>query len=177
MGIMGPPLAHFGHSRALEQASSFWQCIGLAPIVISKRPNGWDQLMKSQSIVEYGKALQETVRDTPAPTGRQVLLKITHCGVCHSDVHLHDGYFDMGGGKQMDIRAGRELPFTLGHEIQGEVVALGSEADVVSVGDPVVAYPWIGCGECAGCRDGQGRGGHEGLGEFHFILPKLTRCW
>jgi len=37
--------------------------------------------------------------------GKEVLLKVTQCGVCHSDVHLHDGYFDMGGGVKAPVRA------------------------------------------------------------------------
>ena len=51
--------------------------------------------MKSEAIVEYGQALKIVESETPKPTGTEVLLKVTHCGVCHSDVHIHDGYFDM----------------------------------------------------------------------------------
>ena len=43
----------------------------------------------------------------------------------------------------------------MGHEIAGEVAALGPHASGVKVGDKVVAYPWIGCGECAVCRKGE----------------------
>src|SRR5215831_10193073 len=43
----------------------------------------------------------------------------------------------------------------MGHEIAGEVAALGPQASGVKVGDKVVAYPWIGCGECAVCRKGE----------------------
>ncbi|PCJ71091.1 MAG: alcohol dehydrogenase [Rhodobiaceae bacterium] len=108
--------------------------------------------MKSQAIVEYGAPLQEVESDIPTPTGSQVLLKVSHCGVCHSDVHLHDGHFDLGGGNKLDVSRGRKLPFTLGHEIGGEVVAVGPDADGVSVGDHRVAFPWIGCGDCPTCR-------------------------
>lgn len=108
--------------------------------------------MKSQSIVEYGEALQETASETPAPQGAQVLIKVTHCGVCHSDVHLHDGYFSMGGDNKLDVRGGRKLPFTLGHEIEGEVIAVGPDAEGVKVGDQRVIYPWIGCGDCPTCN-------------------------
>jgi len=110
--------------------------------------------MKNQSIIKYAEPLQPTTSDTPTPCGTQVLLKVTHCGVCHSDVHLHDGYFDLGGGNKLDISSGRELPFTLGHEIEGEIIGLGEEAVGVSIGDQVVAFPWIGCGECAICKRG-----------------------
>ena len=112
--------------------------------------------MKSQSIVEYGAPLQETAHPDHVLTGTEVLVKIRHCGVCHSDVHLHDGYFDLGDEKKLDISRVHSLPFTLGHEIEGEVVAVGPDGrDDVSVGDAKVVYPWIGCGECATCTTGQ----------------------
>src|SRR4051812_11623968 len=57
---------------------------------------------------------------------------------------------DFAGG----ARRPPHLPFTMGHEIAGEIVALGPEASGVAIGDKVVAYPWIGCGECAVCRKG-----------------------
>ncbi len=110
--------------------------------------------MKRQSMIEYGEPLQETEVETPAPTGTEVLVKITHCGVCHSDLHMHDGYFDLGGGKQLDVRAGRELPFTLGHEIAGAVEAVGPDAAGVSAGEQYAVYPWMGCGACAVCTRG-----------------------
>ena len=111
--------------------------------------------MKSEAIVEYGAPLQSVESELPTPEGSQVLLKVTHCGVCHSDVHLHDGHFDMGGGNKLDVRGGRKLPFTLGHEIEGEVIAVGPDAEGVAVGDQRVAYPWIGCGNCPTCRRGE----------------------
>ena len=75
--------------------------------------------------------------------------------MCHSDVHIWDGHFDLGDGRQISLESrGVHLPFTMGHEIAGEIVALGPEASGVNIGDKVVAYPWIGCGECAVCRKG-----------------------
>lgn len=114
--------------------------------------------MKSQAIIKYGAPLQEVNNDTPQPQGSEVLIKTTHCGVCHSDVHLHDGYFDLGGDKKLDISESHQLPFTLGHEIEGEVVALGPDAvaeDTVKIGDQRVVFPWIGCGECPVCASGE----------------------
>lgn len=110
--------------------------------------------MKRQSMVEYGEPLQETSADTPVPTGSQVIVRISHCGVCHSDIHIHDGYFELGGGRQLDVRSGREMPFTLGHEIAGEVEAVGPDVSDISVGGHYAVYPWIGCGDCALCRRG-----------------------
>jgi len=111
--------------------------------------------MKSQSIVEYGAPLQETESELPKPEGSQVLIKVRHCGVCHSDVHLHDGHFDLGGGNKLDVSGGRKLPFTLGHEIEGEIVAVGPDAEGATVGDQRVVFPWIGCGDCPTCRRGE----------------------
>ncbi len=107
--------------------------------------------MRSYQFSEYGHDLQPTEKDTPIPRGDEVLLRVEACGVCHSDVHVWDGHFDLGGGRKLDISGGRVLPFTLGHEIGGEVVAIGSTATGVSVGAKRVVFPWIGCGDCPVC--------------------------
>jgi D-arabinose 1-dehydrogenase-like Zn-dependent alcohol dehydrogenase len=111
--------------------------------------------MKSQQVVEYGKPLQEIEAATPEPSGREVLVRVEACGVCHSDVHLWEGHFDLGGGQQLDVTRGRPLPFTFGHEIVGEVVSLGPDAGGVAPGDRRVVYPWIGCGDCPVCASGE----------------------
>lgn len=108
--------------------------------------------MYCEAIVAYGEPLQRVEGPTPEPAGKEVILKITDAGVCHSDVHLHDGYFGLGGENKLDVRAGRKLPFTLGHEIGGVVAAVGPDAKGVKVGDKRVAYPWIGCGDCPACN-------------------------
>ncbi len=107
--------------------------------------------MLSQAIVEFGSPLKEIETPTPAPQGTEILLKTAHAGVCHSDVHIHDGYFDLGGGNKLPM-GGLKLPHTLGHEIEGEVVAVGPDVKGVKVGDHYAAYPWIGCGDCAACK-------------------------
>ena len=76
--------------------------------------------MHRQSLTAYGAPLCETVADTPRPQGSEVLVRIERCGVCHSDLHIQDGYFVLDGDKKLDVRAGRTLPFTLGHEIAGK---------------------------------------------------------
>ena len=64
-----------------------------------------------------------------------MLLRVEAAGVCHSDVHIWDGYFDLGDGKQVTLeQRGVKLPFTMGHEIAGEVVALGPRASGVEIG-------------------------------------------
>jgi alcohol dehydrogenase, propanol-preferring len=112
--------------------------------------------MRAMQIIEWGKPLEARDYPDPEPQGEEVLLRVEAAGVCHSDVHIWDGHFDLGGGRQISLGSrGVRLPFTMGHEIAGEVAALGPQASGVAVGDKVVAYPWIGCGECAVCRKGE----------------------
>jgi D-arabinose 1-dehydrogenase-like Zn-dependent alcohol dehydrogenase len=109
---------------------------------------------KRQSLTGYATPLCETVADLPAPAGSEVLVRVARCGVCHSDVHLQDGFFVMGGERKLDITVGRSLPFTLGHEIAGVVETPGPDADI-EAGAKVAVFPWIGCGACAACRRGE----------------------
>jgi propanol-preferring alcohol dehydrogenase len=108
-----------------------------------------------QSLVAYGQPLCETVVDCPAPRGTEVLVRIERCGVCHSDLHLQDGYFALGGEKRLDITKDRLLPFTLGHEIAGVIESAGESAEGAVVGRRVAVYPWIGCGKCVACAAGE----------------------
>jgi D-arabinose 1-dehydrogenase-like Zn-dependent alcohol dehydrogenase len=110
--------------------------------------------MHRQSLVEYGQPLQATEIPTPTPQGSEVLLRVTHCGVCHSDLHLQDGYFDLGGGQKLDVRGNRVMPFTFGHEIAGVAEAAGPEATDTVEGRSYAAFPWIGCGKCGLCARG-----------------------
>lgn len=109
--------------------------------------------MHRQSMTAYQAPLEQTQAPTPEPTGTEVLIRVSHCGVCHSDLHIHDGYFDLGEGQRLDVRSGRSLPFTLGHEIAGTVEAAGPEAGVAP-GERYAVYPWIGCGACRRCLAG-----------------------
>jgi propanol-preferring alcohol dehydrogenase len=112
--------------------------------------------MRMFQVCVCGEPLQLNEQPTPQPAGTEVLLKVLAAGVCHSDLHLADGYFDLGGGKRMSLQdRGMKLPVTLGHENVGEVVAVGPEAKGVKVGDRRLADPWIGCGSCAPCRRGE----------------------
>jgi len=112
--------------------------------------------MLSWEIVEHGKPLQKSLRETPKPQGTEVLMRITRSGVCHSDLHIWDGYFDLGGGKRFYVKdRGCVPPFTPGHEPFGVVEALGPRAKGVRAGQKKLIYPWIGCGKCAVCKAGQ----------------------
>jgi alcohol dehydrogenase len=108
-----------------------------------------------QSLTAYGAPLCETVADCPEPRGTEVLVRVERCGVCHSDLHVHDGYFKLGDDKKLDITKGRALPFTLGHEIAGVIERAGPDAADAKPGAKVAVYPWIGCGQCAACRHGE----------------------
>src|SRR5262245_65796889 len=110
--------------------------------------------MHREALVDYGKPLQVMEAATPKPQGSEVLLRVTHCGVCHSDVHLQDGYFDLGGGQKLDVRGNRPLPFTLGHEIAGTVEAVGPDANGVARGKFYGAYPRLGFGKWGLCPRG-----------------------
>lgn len=109
--------------------------------------------MHRQSLTAYGAPLCETVVEAPVPRGSEVLVRINRCGVCHSDLHIQDGFFKLSEGKNLDVRVGRTLPFTLGHEIAGVVERAGPDADA-KAGAAVAVYPWIGCGECPACLAG-----------------------
>ena len=111
--------------------------------------------MLSYQLEAFGRPLSQVIRDTPQPQGSEVVVRVGSCGVCHSDVHLHDGYFDLGGDARLDMTRALQPPRTLGHEIAGTVVAVGPEATGVQLGERRVVYPWIGCGSCSLCQAGQ----------------------
>ena len=103
----------------------------------------------------WGGAL-EPIEEQLAPiSGHEVTVRITHCGICHSDLHIQAGGFEMGGGRLSSLEAaGNTLPVTLGHEIVGEVVETGPDVQDVKKGEHVIVYPWLGCGTCAVCERG-----------------------
>lgn len=111
--------------------------------------------MLSFDVVEWGAPLQKIERETPQPRGTEVLVKVKYCGVCHSDAHIRDGYFDLGGGKRLQMtERGMRLPATLGHEALGTVIAAGPDTTNVVIGADRLVYPWTGCGACARCHEG-----------------------
>jgi alcohol dehydrogenase/propanol-preferring alcohol dehydrogenase len=112
--------------------------------------------MECWSVAEHGAPLVRLEKPTPEPTGTEVLVAVTHCGVCHSDLHFWEGYYELGGGKRMELRErGVTLPRAIGHEILGRVVKLGPDAAGVALGDRRIVYPWLGCGQCRRCRAGE----------------------
>ena len=116
--------------------------------------------MKSFQVAEFNAPLKEVDQPTPQPAGTQVLIKVKAAGVCHSDLHIWEGGYDLGHGrKPLSLRdRGVSLPRTMGHETVGEVLAFGpdakAEAGGMKVGDVALVYPWLGCGKCETCLAG-----------------------
>ena len=52
--------------------------------------------VRSYTLTQFGSPLKEVIESPAVPTGTQVLLRVRACGVCHSDIHLSEGYFDLG---------------------------------------------------------------------------------
>lgn len=98
---------------------------------------------------------------TPKPGRDEVLLKVEACGVCHTDLHLADGFFRPLG---IDV-----FPIIPGHEVVGVVEEAGADVTHVRPGDRVGVYFFQTCGFCPHCL-----GGHEtGCGTL-FTAPKLS---
>ena len=89
--------------------------------------------------------LEAVDRSVPVPGPRQILLKVSACGVCRTDLHLVDG----------ELPACR-LPVIPGHEIVGTVLEIGPGAERLRPGERV-GVPWLGwtCGHCGYCRSGR----------------------
>src|SRR5256886_16883500 len=111
-------------------------------------------LMRRQSLVKFDAPLCETIADTPKPQGKEVLVRVERCGLCHSDLHIQDGYADLGGGRRLDTTRGMTLPFTLGHEIAGVVEGVGPDAPWALIGKKQAVFPSIVCGQCRACAHG-----------------------
>jgi len=116
--------------------------------------------MRCYCVLHHGQPLELVDKPIPEPQGTEVLVKVQAAGVCHTDLHLWEGHYDLGGGKKLTLaERGIKPPLTLSHEIVGEVVRTGPEAaglgDAVKPGRVALVHPWIGCGECAACRRGE----------------------
>lgn len=92
-----------------------------------------------------GAQLQARQRRVPQPCGHDVLLRVLACGVCRTDLHLLDG--------ELPPRRPALVP---GHEIVGEVCALGADVSGLQLGQRV-GVPWLAhsCGACVYCRAGR----------------------
>ncbi|HUW02710.1 MAG TPA: alcohol dehydrogenase catalytic domain-containing protein [Acidimicrobiales bacterium] len=97
--------------------------------------------MKAAVLTEDKPALEVTEIDDPVPAPGEVVLEVTACGICGSDLHIASQLADSGA--------------VLGHEIAGTVAEIGSGVEGWSVGDAVVGRPFFGCGTCRFCRGGR----------------------
>jgi propanol-preferring alcohol dehydrogenase len=98
--------------------------------------------MKAMVLEKPGMPLRMVERDTPEPRAGEVLVEVRACAVCRTDLHVVDG----------DLTE-PSLPIVPGHEIVGEIAALGGGATDLAIGDRV-GIPWLGhtCGTCRFCR-------------------------
>lgn len=112
--------------------------------------------MRCAQIVQPNEPLHVSEVDLPSVRGHQVLVKVAAAGVCHTDLHLWDDGYDLGGDKGLWRFSARGLPFPLtpGHEVSGTVQAVGKDVETLRVGTRVVVFPWIGCGQCSRCKQG-----------------------
>ncbi len=92
-----------------------------------------------------GQPLQCQQVPVPAPGPEQILIRVRACGVCRTDLHIVDGELTEP-----------KLPLIIGHEIVGNVAAVGTQVQKFRVGDRV-GVPWLGhtCGRCRYCRRGR----------------------
>lgn len=111
--------------------------------------------MKAARIVEPNKPLIVSELELAEPKENQVIINVKAVGVCHSDLHLWEGGYDLGEGSFMKVTdRGVKYPVTPGHEIAGTIAKMGSSVQGFSQGDNVLVYPWIGEGSCPACKAG-----------------------
>jgi propanol-preferring alcohol dehydrogenase len=99
--------------------------------------------VKAMALCAPGEPLRAVERPVPGPGPGEILVAVSACGVCRTDLHIADG--DLHG----------PLPIVPGHEVVGRVAALGKGAEGFWVGERV-GVPWLGrtCGTCFYCRSG-----------------------
>jgi (R,R)-butanediol dehydrogenase / meso-butanediol dehydrogenase / diacetyl reductase len=79
-----------------------------------------------------------------APKAKEVQIKVSHGGICGTDLHIFHG--------AMDQRV--EMPQILGHEMSGTIHAIGDDVEGLSIGDKVTVIPLDPCGDCPACEVG-----------------------
>ena len=100
--------------------------------------------MKAVVFKELGTPMVIEDRPDPEPMAGEVIVKVHRCGICGSDLHLTEP-----GGHTASCNS------VLGHEIAGEVVALGKGVSHLKTGDRIAALPLSGCGQCPACLAGE----------------------
>ena len=102
--------------------------------------------MKGMMLKEYGQPFVMVELEQPPLGAKDVLVKVKACGICGTDVKIRDGLV----AAPIVV-----LPHVPGHEVAGEVAAVGSGVTDFKVGDRVTVYLYITCGECVHCRTGR----------------------
>jgi alcohol dehydrogenase, propanol-preferring len=102
--------------------------------------------MRAMVLEAVGEKLQEAELPDPDPGPGEVLIAVSVCGVCRTDLHVVDG----------ELQGQPKLPLVLGHQIVGEALRVGAEVEGIEVGARV-GVPWLGwtCGRCRQCRAGR----------------------
>lgn len=126
--------------------------------------------MKAVQIIKPFEMVSLEVETPEITKPNEVLVKVKRVGICGSDMHIYHGTNPLA-----------TYPRIVGHEVAGEVVAVGEEVTKVKAGDHVVVEPISYCGECYACRKGRPNvceklsvfGVHEdgGMREY-FVLPE-----
>jgi len=125
------------------------------------------------AFVKPGGALEVSECPTPEPGRGELVVKVAYCGICGSDIHM--------------LEAGLFSPDCIvGHELSGDIAAVGDGVDGWSEGDPVVVLPLNPCFSCVSCRngntqicsDGANRGyglgmNPGGFGEYMLVKPAM----
>jgi 2-desacetyl-2-hydroxyethyl bacteriochlorophyllide A dehydrogenase len=98
--------------------------------------------MRAALLTEFGKPLELVEIPVPSPAAGEVLIRTRASGMCRTDLKIAKGFM-----------ATVELPRVLGHEVAGEVAAVGAGVDGALVGSRVTSLVDLTCGECEYCRD------------------------
>ncbi len=101
--------------------------------------------MKAMVLESYNVDLRLTRMPDPEPGPRDVVLKVRACGMCQTDIKLASG----------QLGPSIRLPHVPGHEVAGEVAALGKDVHGLKLGDKGVAFHIIPCGTCELCLTGR----------------------
>ncbi|MQB41038.1 alcohol dehydrogenase catalytic domain-containing protein [Rhizobium sp. ICMP 5592] len=126
--------------------------------------------MKAALFEAVGRPLAIADTEAPQPGADEVLLRVSACGICGSDLHMTEdpGTFTLKRGG------------ILGHEISGEVVDCGADVADFKSGDRVAVAPMRGCGRCDSCRRGEPAWCAEmrliGGGYAEFVTVAARQC-
>ena len=92
--------------------------------------------MRSFQVIDYGQPLRDTVLPDPSASGHEVVLAVEAAGVCHSDLHIWEGGYDLGARPKLMLKdRGIPLPLTIGHETAGRIIKVGEKVGDRKVGE------------------------------------------